>query len=138
MNTEYNLDRFLEAQNKQFGGETIYDMAYHEMESGQKRSHWIWYIYPQQKGLGRSFNSEFYGLDSKDEAKAYLAHPVLGARLRDISQILLKHKGTRTIRQIMGSGIDVMKLKTCMKLFDSISPNDIFAVILTTYFPKSN
>lgn len=138
MNTKYNLDRFLDAQNKQFGGETIYDMAYHEMESGQKRSHWIWYIYPQQKGVGCSYNSEFYGLDGQDEAKAYLAHPVLGARLRDISQILLKHKGARTIRQIMGSGIDVMKLKTCMKLFDSISPNDIFAVILTTYFPKSN
>lgn len=137
MNTKYNLDRFLDAQNKQFCGETIYDMAYHEMEFGTKRSHWIWYIYPQQKGLGRSYNSEFYGLDGQDEAKAYLAHPILGARLREISKILLKHKDSRTIRQIMGSGIDVMKLKTCMKLFDSIAPNDIFAEILSTYFLKS-
>lgn len=68
--TSFDLDRFLEPQ------EYIYPIALEEMKAGHKRSHWIWYIFPQEKGLGRSWNSEYYGLDGDEEAKAYLAHPV--------------------------------------------------------------
>lgn len=125
---EYNLQRFIDAQK------TEYETALSEIRSGGKRSHWIWYIFPQQKGLGYSYNSEYYGLDGTGEARAYLAHPLLGARLREISGALLEHKGRTTIRRLMGSQIDVLKLHTCMKLFDSISPNDIFAEVLEAFF----
>lgn len=111
-------------------------MALHEIQTGGKQSHWIWYIFPQQKGLGHSFNSEFYGLDGVEEAQAYLAHPVLGARLREISQALLAHRGKISILELMGSPIDVLKLRTSMTLFDQVSPNDIFAEVLQTYFPE--
>ena len=128
--TTYDLQRFLRAQ------ESAYPVALHEIQSGGKRSHWIWYIFPQQKGLGHSFNSEFYGLDGVEEARAYLAHPVLGARLREITQALLAHRGKISILELMGSPIDVLKLRTSMTLFDQVSPNDIFAEVLQTYFPK--
>lgn len=124
----YNLQRFIDAQ------ETDYEAALSEIRSGGKRSHWIWYIFPQQKGLGYSYNSEYYGLDGSGEARAYLAHPLLGARLREISGALLEHKGHTTIQRLMGSQIDVLKLHTCMKLFDSISPDDIFAKVLDAFF----
>lgn len=132
--SEYSLDRFLEAQNKIYDGETMYMNAFLEIESGRKRNHWIWFIFPQQKGLGCSYNSEYYGLDGENEAKLYLSHPILGERLRAISKVLLVHKDSRNIRQIMGSSIDVTKLKTCMTLFNSISPNDVFKDVLDTYF----
>ena len=96
--------------------------------------HWIWYIFPQQKGLGRSYNSQYYGLDGIDEARAYLVHPVLGARLREISEALLSHKDKRDIDAIMGSSIDVLKLQTCMNLFNRVSPNDIFEKVLDAFF----
>lgn len=124
---EYNLNRFLLAQ------ELDYDTALMEMQDGAKESHWIWYIFPQLKGLGHSHNSQFYGLDGRDEAIAYLNHPVLGARLREISRVLLQHR-KKDIHDIMGSSIDVLKLKTCMKLFDSISPNDVFDEVLDAFF----
>ncbi|MCQ2238499.1 MAG: DUF1810 domain-containing protein [Bacteroidaceae bacterium] len=124
---EYNLNRFLLAQ------ELDYDTALMEMQDGAKESHWIWYIFPQLKGLGHSYNSKFYGLDGRDEAIAYLNHPVLGARLREISRVLLQHR-KKDIHDIMGSSIDVLKLKTCMKLFDSISPNDVFDEVLDAFF----
>ena len=111
-------------------------MALHEIQTGGKQSHWIWYIFPQRKGLGRSYNSQYYGLDGVDEARAYLAHPVLGARLREITQALLTHRGKRSIRELMGSSIDVLKLHSSMTLFDQVSPNDIFAEVLQTYFPE--
>lgn len=127
---EYNLDRFLLAQ------EDAYKQALSEIISGEKRSHWIWYIFPQEKGLGRSYNSEYYGLDGIEEARVYLAHPILGARLREISTALLSHASDRTIRQLMGSGIDVIKLKSSMDLFDEVSPNDIFAEVKRVFFSE--
>ena len=127
MAEQFDLDRFLTAQG------SSYEMALREMKSGAKRSHWIWYIFPQQKGLGRSWNSEYYGLDGVEEAKAYLEHPVLGARLREISQVLLEHKDT-DVRHLMGSGIDALKLKSSMTLFDSVSPHDVFEKVLAAFF----
>lgn len=129
---DYNLERFVQAQA------TSYATALSEMKSGAKRSHWIWYIFPQVKGLGRSYNSEFYGLDGVEEAKAYLAHPVLGNRLREITNVVLSHYGKYTIRQIMGSGIDAKKFKSSMKIFDEASPNDIFKEALVKFYPPKH
>lgn len=124
----YNLDRFIKAQ------ETYYDIALNEIRHGRKYSHWIWFIFPQQKGLGHSYNSEFYGLDGLDEATAYLTHPVLGARLREICIALLAHKEKLSITYIMGNYIDMLKLQSSMQLFDAVSPNDIFKEVLNAFF----
>lgn len=125
---EYNLQRFLDAQ------EHDYPMALREMSNGRKMSHWIWYIFPQQKGLGHSWNSEYFGLDGEEEARAYIQHPVLAERLREICKALLIHKDSKSILEIMSSRIDVIKLKSSMKLFDKVSPNDVFAEVLETFF----
>ncbi len=125
---EYDLQRFLTAQA------SAYEEALGDIRSGRKRGHWIWYIFPQQKGLGHSYNAEYYGLDGTDEARAYLAHPILGTRLREISEALLMHAGKRDIDAIMGSNIDVLKLQTCMNLFNKVSPNDVFKKVLDAFF----
>lgn len=105
-----------------------------ELNNGRKQSHWIWFIFPQQKGLGRSYYSEYYGLDGVDEAKKYLEHQLLGARLRECCKLLNAHAGNKALEDIMGRKIDVLKLKTSMKLFDTVSPNDIFAEILESFW----
>ena len=123
----YDLLRFLDAQ------EFAYNQALRELTEGRKRSHWIWYIFPQQKGLGHSFNSQYYGLDGENEAHAYIEHSILGERLRECCRALLLHKG-KDIEYIMGSGVDVMKLNTCMNLFNRVSPDDVFAEVLDAFF----
>lgn len=122
----YDLGRFVEAQ------EMDYTQALKEMKDGQKRGHWIWYIFPQIKGLGHSYNSEYYGISSKEEAKAYLDHPVLGARLREITQALLDCKN-KSADDILGFP-DVLKVRSCMTLFDLVSPNDIFNDVLYKFY----
>lgn len=81
---DYNLQRFLDALQE------VYDQALAEVRNGRKYSHWIWYIFPQLKGLGMSYNANYYGIDSKEEAAAYLVHPVLGKRLREITSAFLQ------------------------------------------------
>ena len=125
----YNLERFLEAQNSVWGS---YADALKEIKEGHKRSHWIWYIFPQIKGLGHSSNSEFFGISNKDEAKAYLNHPVLGLRLRDITKALLGCNNSSAFN-ILGFP-DVLKVQSCMTLFDLVSPNDIFNAVLGKYY----
>lgn len=122
----YDLGRFVEAQ------EMEYAQALKEMKDGQKRGHWIWYIFPQIKGLGHSYNSEYYGISSKEEAKAYLDHPVLGARLREITQALLDCNN-KSADEILGFP-DVLKVRSCMTLFDLVSPNDIFNDVLYKFY----
>lgn len=118
---------------QRFGG---YETALEEIRQGQKRSHWIWYIFPQLKGLGRSFNSEYYGIASLDEAKEYLGDPVLKERLLEISRVLLEHKG-EDIHRIMG-GIDAKKLCSSMTLFEVAGRDDesckVFGEILDTFY----
>lgn len=122
----FDLDRFVSAQ------EYDYPVALSEIRAGRKYSHWIWYIYPQLKGFGRSYNSDFYGLASVAEAKAYLDHPVLGARLREIVQALLLHRG-KNPKEILGD-IDASKVRSSMTLFDIVSPNDIFGILLDEFY----
>ena len=122
----HNLQRFLSAQ------EYDYSIALREIQNGRKQSHWIWYIFPQIKGLGRSYQSQFYGIANRQEAEAYLAEPTLNARLREITLALLEHKD-KTAQQILGD-IDAKKVLSSMTLFDAITPNDIYVDALNTFF----
>lgn len=122
-----DLQRFLDGQR--YG----YETALKEMIAGEKRNHWIWYVFPQIKGLGHSPQSQIYGIKNLDEARAYLAHPILGPRLREITGVVLTHND-KDIRSIMGSGIDAMKFKSSMTLFDVVSPNDIFGKALEVFY----
>ena len=122
-----SLERFLEAQ------EHKYDIALKEIRAGKKRTHWMWYIFPQLRGLGRSQMAYAYGFNGLEEAKAYLDHPVLSARLIEISEALLEHKD-QDIEDILGD-IDAMKLCSSMTLFALISEDDsVFQRVLDYFY----
>lgn len=124
---EITLERFIRAQ------ETDYEQALEEIRAGRKRSHWIWYIFPQIRGLGRSHMSEYYGIQSLEEAVAYAGHPVLGARLREISQALLALDSSDPW-EVMGPPDD-MKLKSSMTLFGAAAPEEpVFQKVLDKFF----
>ena len=123
----YNLNRFVIAQ------ESAYSQALIEIKAGEKTSHWMWYIFPQMKGLGTSYNSTFYGISGRAEAEAYLAHPQLGPRLIEISIALLTHAG-KPIEDILGA-TDALKLKSCMELFASLAWADpVFEGVLKRFY----
>ena len=128
-----DLNRFIKAQDESwFCG---YRQALKEIQSGKKTSHWIWYIFPQLRCLGRSSRADYYGITDKTEAEAYLNNPILGARIREISNALLTHKGKKAV-DILGD-IDAMKVKSSMTMFDYISPNDVFGEVLECYYNGS-
>ena len=129
MKSVMDLSRFVEAQEQ---GSCGYQQALAEVRSGHKRGHWIWYVFPQMKGLGHSMNSEYYGIESLEEAKAYLAHPLLSQRLKVITQAFLSLEGA-TADSVFG-GLDGMKVKSCMTLFDLAQPHDIFEEVLEKYY----
>lgn len=113
--------------------EGVYEQALAEIQAGQKRSHWMWFIFPQMLGLGFSPMSQRYGIRSLDEARAYLEHPVLGARLKACFEALLTLQG-RSAHQIFGSPDD-WKLRSCATLFALVSPpNSVFHQVLEKYF----
>ena len=120
------LQRFIEAQNDS------YDQALKEIRNGRKLTHWIWYIFPQIKGLGFSYNSEYYGITSLQEAKDYLENELLRKRLFEITESLLMHKG-KDIESIMGD-IDALKLKSSMTLFDAVQPGSVFGEVLDEFY----
>jgi len=113
MSDPFDLQRFLDAQ------EPVWAEALAEVKAGRKRTHWIWYVFPQMRGLGLSPNASFYGIGSLDEARAYLAHPVLGPRLAAMAEAVLAHEG-RSAHAIFGSPDD-LKLRSSMTLFDAAS-----------------
>ena len=124
---EYNLDRFLKAQ------ELMYPWALREIKNGRKQTHWMWYIFPQLKMLGRSSTALYYGIDNLEEAKAYLEHPILGTRLREISSVLLALE-TNDPLAVMGYP-DNLKLCSCMTLFSrATDDNHVFIGVLTKFF----
>ena len=120
------LDRFIKAQ------EDAYLIALNEIKNGKKQSHWMWYIFPQIKGLGMSETSRYYGIDDEDEAKEYLDNEILGFRLREITSELLKLDTNNPV-DIFGV-IDSMKLKSSMTLFDHVSNDKIFSEVLEKYY----
>jgi uncharacterized protein (DUF1810 family) len=123
----YNLARFLSAQKDD------YAQALAEIQGGRKRSHWMWYIFPQVDGLGWSATSKHYAIKNIDEARAYLAHPVLGPRLAVCAQAVLDVKG-RTASEIFGSPDD-LKLRSSATLFAQVStPDSVFEEIIDKYF----
>lgn len=130
MADRYYLARFKNAQD--FG---VYEKALQEVKNGRKMSHWMWFIFPQIVGFGHSHNTKFYAIKNADEAKAYLADEVLGARLREICEALMELPCTDPA-QVFGTP-DWMKLGSCMTLFDYVSPNDIFDKVLGKFFSGS-
>ena len=125
----FDLDRFVKAQESEM---YTYADALNEIKEGHKQGHWIWYVFPQIKGLGHSYRSEFYGIASTEEAKAYLGNPVLNKRLRDITQALLDCSNPSAFN-VLGFP-DVLKVQSCMTLFDIVAPNDIFNDVLDKYY----
>lgn len=122
-----SLERFVKAQ------ELAYPIALQDIKKGKKRSHWMWYIFPQLRGLGMSSMAHKYGIVDLDEAKAYLEHPVLSARLYELCGELLKHKD-KSVNDIFGD-IDAMKLKSSMTLFALTSKeHTIFDEVLECFF----
>jgi uncharacterized protein (DUF1810 family) len=123
----HNLQRFIDAQ---LG---LFESAIAELRAGSKQSHWMWFIFPQLAGLGRSATSQFYGLASLDEARAYLDHAQLGPRLKQAVEAVITWAGKRSAEQILGP-VDAMKLRSSLTLFDQAAPNDLFADALAGLF----
>ena len=123
----YDLERFVTAQRG------VYEGVLEELRRGRKTGHWIWFIFPQVAGLGFSSRSRHFAIDSLEEARAYLDHPVLGARLRECAEVVLSTKG-RTAVEIFGP-TDAMKLRSCMTLFHRAAPDAAeFAQVLDRFY----
>jgi uncharacterized protein (DUF1810 family) len=129
----FNLDRFVEAQERD------YEMALSEIKDGQKRSHWMWYIFPQFEGLGFSSIAKLYSIKSVEEAEDYLIHPVLGGRLKECTEAVLSVEG-KSANDIFGFPDD-MKLKSCATLFAYVSSTEsvesvesVFQSLIDKYF----
>jgi uncharacterized protein (DUF1810 family) len=124
---QFDLDRFVAAQSD------IYSQALAELRAGRKQSHWMWFVFPQIAGLGRSPTAIFYAIASAAEARAYLAHSLLGSRLAECTQAVLVHRD-RTAEAIFGA-IDAMKLKSSMTLFEAVAEDPApFASVLDFFF----
>ena len=125
------FDKFLNAQ------ELFYEQALREIKVGKKEGHWIWFVFPQLKGLGKSNNSRFYGISSIDEARAYYEHPVLGTRLREVTAALLMND--KSAEEIFGK-LDAPKVRSCMTLFNHIvkyvleNEDDLFQKALNKFY----
>ena len=125
--TAFDLDRFVAAQ------EDVYEAALAELKAGRKQSHWMWFVFPQFAGLGRSPTARFYAIQSAAEARAYLAHSLLGPRLRECVEALLGNRRS-SVEAIFGP-IDAMKLKSSMTLFEAVAADaTLFAAVLGAFF----
>ncbi len=124
-----DINRFLEAQDSPYSG---YDVALREIKASKKYSHWIWYIFPQFRAFAHSATARYYGITDKREAEAYIQQPILNQRLREITEALLQH-ADKTPIEIFGQ-IDSGKVRSCMTMFDYLSPNDIYGKVLDTFY----
>ena len=127
MDDPFNLERFVIQQVD------IFDHALAEIRAGEKRTHWMWLIVPQLRGLGQSPASQYYGITSIDEARAYLEHRTLGPNLRKIVEALMLWRIDRTAQQILGS-VDAMKLRSCLTLFEVASGDPSFGRAIDAFF----
>ena len=119
----YDLERFLRAQDH------MYAQALQEVRTGKKISHWMWYIFPQMKGLGKSEMSQTYGIKWRDEAEAYIVHPILRERLVEISEAVLNNE--KSVYEIFGN--DAIKVRSCILLFESVSDIPVFKQLKSKY-----
>ena len=126
-----NLQRFVGPQSE------VYADVIRELGEGGKRTHWMWFVFPQLKGLGRTATAMQFGIESLDEARAYLAHPVLGPRLRECAGLLRDYAGQRPIDEILGA-VDALKLRSSMTLFGRASAEaadrELFGAVLERYY----
>ena len=123
----FRLKRFVEAQ------EPVFAEVLRELERGHKRTHWMWFVFPQLAALGSSANAKHFGIHSLEEARAYLRHPVLGPRLRQCCETLMRVRG-RSAHDIFGA-TDELKLRSCLTLFELAAPNEpLFAQCLEKYY----
>ncbi|WP_343694869.1 DUF1810 domain-containing protein [Flavobacterium sp.] len=123
-----DLTRFLDAQNK------LYLTAYSELKKGKKETHWMWFIFPQIQGLGKSDIAKYYAIADLDEAQAYLNHPILSKHLVEIAQLLLNFKKKKSIEDILGE-LDARKLRSSLSLFSQVeNANPIFQELLDTFY----
>ena len=120
------LQRFVEAQAR------VWPAPLEEIRAGRKTSHWMWFIFPQLKGLGRSQTALFYGIEDREEAEAYLAHPALGSRLVEISEAMLAHEGVAA-DQVLGP-VDALKLRSCATLFGEAGGGPVFGALLAAFY----
>ena len=122
----FNLQRFVDVQG---GG--VFEQALAELAAGRKQGHWMWFIFPQHRDLGRSANAKFYGLAGIAEARAYAGHPLLGQRLRLCCTAILRHlESGRSAAAILGP-VDAMKLRSSMEIFSAADPGEpLFAAVL--------
>ncbi|MBA1187633.1 DUF1810 domain-containing protein [Pseudomonas entomophila] len=126
MSDPYHLDRFVEAQ------QPSYTRVFDELQAGHKRSHWMWFVFPQLQGLGHSEMAARYAISGLDEARAYLAHDILGPRLKRCVTALLQHTD-KSARQIMGTPDD-LKLRSCLTLFDKADPGEALWQLALMHF----
>jgi len=126
MTDPFDLQRFVDAQRG------VHEQACAELAAGCKRSHWMWFVFPQLQGLGRSATAQHYGIASRAEAQAYWAHPLLGPRLRQCTELVLAVDG-RSARQIFGPPDD-LKFRSCMTLFAQATGEPVFTRALQKYF----
>lgn len=126
-NDPYNLQRFVEAQDP------VIEEVKEELRSGRKRTHWMWYVFPQIEGLGSSQLAQRYAISSQDEAEAYLSHPILGSRLRDCTEIVNAVEG-RSANEVFGSPDD-LKFRSSMTLFETVADDPTpFRTALEQYY----
>lgn len=126
MDDPFDLQRFVTAQGP------VFAQVCAELAAGRKTSHWMWFVFPQLKGLGRSATAQHFGIASREEAQAYWRHPVLGARLKQCTELVLGVEG-RSANQIFGSP-DNLKFRSCMTLFAQVSDAPVFGQALEKYF----
>ena len=122
----FNLKRFLNAQNSGgfYDNMSTYETALQEIRDGHKRTHWMWYVFPQMKGLGHSQLAEFYGINGREEAYAYIEHPILRQRLIEATEVT----NNQNVYNLFGN--DVIKFRACMLLFASVSGIPIFKEVI--------
>jgi uncharacterized protein (DUF1810 family) len=125
----FQLQRFVDAQQDTF------EIALTELQTGRKQSHWIWLIFPQLAGLGGSPTASFYGVRSVREARAYLAHPVLGDRYRKAVEAMLSWADRKSAVEVLGE-VDAMKLRSSLTLFESVSGDPLFARALDAFYDR--
>ena len=123
-----SLERFTDAQ------ERVWPVPLEEIQRGRKDSHWMWFVFPQLKGLGRSATALHYGIAGRAEAEAYLAHPVLGTRLVEISRAMLSHADTAP-ETILGP-VDALKLRSSATLFEAVGGDPVFAQMIEAFFDR--
>ncbi len=122
-----SLDRFIQAQS------SVFDAVCAELAAGRKRTHWMWFIFPQHEALGMSAMAKFYGLSGADEARAYWRHLVLGPRLQTCTELVLAHDD-KSAHEIFGSA-DAVKFRSCMTLFEAVAPEEpVFRLALEQFF----